>query len=48
MIIQPPNEENELFCEYMNIEQAMHGAQDLFSWDETQVYEIEDLSIEGV
>ena len=48
MIIQPPKEENELFCEYMDLEQAMHGAQDLFPWDEPKIYAKEDLNIEGV
>lgn len=47
-IYQVLNEENLLYCEYMDLETAMHRAQDFTVWDDAHYYHVEELELEVV
>lgn len=47
-IFQVLNEENQLYCEYMDLDKAMHGAQDFTVWDDEHYYHVEELELEVV
>lgn len=42
------NDDNQLYCEYMDLDQAMHGAQDFFVWDDSHYCQVEELALEVV
>lgn len=37
-----------LYAEHINLEQAMHGAQEFFSWDGEPAYHQDDLELQVV
>lgn len=41
-------EDMVLYAEHINLEQAMHGAQEFFSWDQAQPYHDDDLDLQVV
>ena len=47
-IYQVLDEENHLYCEYMDLGKAMHSAQDFTLWDIDHYYHVEELAIEAV
>ncbi len=47
-VYQILNEENQLFGEYADMQQAMYSAQDFTVWDEHHYYHVEELELEVV
>jgi hypothetical protein len=47
-IYQVLNDDDLLYCEYMDVEKAMHSAQDLTVWDVEHYYHAEELELEVV
>ncbi len=47
-IYQVLDEENHLYCEYMDLQKAMYGAQDFTLWDENHYYHVKELELEVV
>jgi hypothetical protein len=47
-IYQVLNDDNQLYCEYMDVDKAMHSAQDLTVWDVEHYYHVEELELEVV
>ena len=47
-VYQVLNEENQVYCEYLDLEKAMHSAQDLTVWDQYHYYHVEKLELETV
>ena len=41
-------EDMVLYAEHINLEQAMHGAQEFFTWDKTHPYHDDDLELQVV
>lgn len=37
-----------LYAEHINLEQAMHGAQDFFAWDDAKPYHDDDFDLQVV
>jgi hypothetical protein len=47
-IYQVLDEENQLYCEYMDLDKAMHSAQDFTLWNEDHYYHVEKIALEVV
>lgn len=47
-IVSDFEEDMVLYAEHINLEQAMHGAQEFFSWDQAQPYHDDDLDLQVV
>lgn len=41
-------EDMVLYAEHINLEQAMHGAQDFFAWDDAKPYHDDDFDLQVV
>lgn len=46
-IYQVLDEDNQLYCEFMDLQKAMHSAQTFTMWDEIHVYHVEELDTEA-
>ena len=42
------DEDMVLYAEHINLEQAMHGTQDFFAWDDVKPYHDDDLDLQVV
>lgn len=46
-IYQVLDEENQLYCEYMDLQKAMESAQTFTMWDGSHTYHVEELESEA-
>lgn len=47
-IYQVVDDQNHLICEYMDLERALNGVQDMAAWDKNHHYFVQELEVQVI